>query len=140
MGEEVVQLRSFLTSVPDEGSSQHTPAALTLEKNPDTHLLGEPQSISEWFGRSNKSLAAIQPTARHCSNYDTKCKKHVAPHQYGSRHTTCTEHVLYPCHCKASVTETLSHTKPTTSWSLMVCISLLFSLRYIKGVSQSADL
>ena len=28
-------------------SSQHTPAALTLEKNPDTHVLGEPQSLSQ---------------------------------------------------------------------------------------------
>jgi len=43
---------------------------------------------------------------------------------------------LYPSHHTASVTETLSHTKPATSWSLLVCISLLFSLPYIKEVSQ----
>ena len=123
-----------------KASSQHTPAALTLEKNPDTHVLGEPQSPSEHFGRSKNILLgfeshAIQPAARHCTNYAKQCKKCVA-HQYGSRYTTCTEHILYPSHHTASVTETLSHTKPATSWSLLVCISLLFSLPYIKEVSQ----
>jgi DNA integrity scanning protein DisA with diadenylate cyclase activity len=77
---------------------------------------------------------AIQPAARHCTNYTKKCKKkHVAPHQYGSRHTTCTGHVLYAIHHTASVTDILSHTKPATSWSLLVCISLLFSLPYIRN-------
>jgi hypothetical protein len=128
-----------------KASSQHTPAALTLEKKLHTHVLCEPQSLYERFGRRKNLLLgfefhAIQPVARHCTNYATKCKKYVVPHQYGSRHTTCTEHILYPSHHKARVTEPLSHTKPATFWSLVVCISLLFSLPYIKEVSQSADL
>jgi len=105
-------------------------------------MLGEPQSPSEHFGRSKNLLLgseyhAIQPAARHCTNYATKCKKYVAPQQYGPRHTTCTDHVLYASHREASVTETLSHTKLATSWSLLVCISLLFSLPYITEVSLS---